>query len=191
MTTHMERGWTLGLKSIWDMRAKLAWEAHIVRDQDGQRPGALLGGSIYEPRVFLFAAANAVSTAWHMVEWLHYHLVRDGLVATASAAVGTDLSSRERVQEWVCRNDAMRTCGAICLAGKHLELTHKKFASMDLEVPVFFNVYVDSGSSPLLMMTSTAEITTDGGAYTQTVLNVLQDAELFWDHALEVTGVPK
>lgn len=190
MTTHMERGWTLGLKSIWDMRAKLAWEAEIVRGLGQDRPGAIRTGSTYEPRAFLFASANAIATAWHMVEWLHYHLERDGLVANASAAVGADLSSAEKVQKWVCLNDAMRTCGAICLAGKHLELNHKRLAGLDLEVPVFFNFYVEPGSSPSILMTSTAEISTDGGAYTQTLLSVLRDAEIFWDHTLSATGIP-
>ncbi|WP_119007762.1 hypothetical protein [Stenotrophomonas sp. AG209] len=191
MTTHLERGWTLGLKSIWDMRAKLAWEATIVRDQDRDRPGVLKTGPRHEPRAFLFASANAIATAWHMVEWLHYQLEKDGLVASASAAVGADLSTVDKVQKWVCLNDAMRTCGAICLAGKHLNLKNKGFAGLDLDVPVFFNFYVEPGSSPSILMTSTAEISTDGGTYTQTLLNVLRDAEIFWDHTLSVTGIPR
>jgi len=91
-----------------------------------------------------------------MVEWLYYQLERDGLVANASALLGADLSSKENVQKWACLNDAMRTCGAICLAVKHLELKHRGFAGLDLEVPVFFNFYVEPGSSPGILMTSAA-----------------------------------
>ncbi|WP_368865658.1 hypothetical protein [Stenotrophomonas maltophilia] len=188
------RGWTLGLASIWDMRAKLAWEVrsfrHLARNPVATGPDFRTG----DDQGMLFAAANAFSTAWHLTDWLAFHADADDLWGAISKVAGRPVADRKKLKEWILTIDPMRLCFAICVATKHVGVSDPALRDMNLEVPVFFDFHVPKSvaAGPVYAVRNVYLTTESGGVnFTQTVANALGDLELWWDWFLHEAAVPQ
>jgi len=187
-------GWTLGLASIWDMRAKLSWEVRLFQEQ-ARNPGiAGPNRRAGDDQATLFTAMNAFLTGWHMLDWLTFHAKNDDLWASISAAAGCQITDWTTLKTWVLTHDQMRICLAICVATKHVSVNDKELKDLNFDVPVHFDFFTPKSlaDGPMYVVRGVLLRTEKGGIHmTQTVANALADVENWWDWLLKEAQVPE
>ncbi|UXA48493.1 hypothetical protein M0D44_19825 [Xanthomonas prunicola] len=129
------------------MRRKLTWE--ISELEKAQRelvspssPDAF--AALHRP---MYIAANAATTAWHMVDWLGFHIQQQDWWDRISDISSTPIRTQQSLEQWAKTNEDMRLCYAIALALKHVALRNKELETTRIEVRGWYAFY-DCGEPP-------------------------------------------
>lgn len=178
---------TLGMDGAWDVFRKLEWEVATFLTMREQRlPPSEDGAN--QLRLPMYAAINAASTAWSLIEWLWFEMdqmpEREQMLASILPLKPN--GGLPELKNAARTNREIDACYNIAHATKHRVLDR---ATPGLSAPLHFDFWLDRDGTPLMSMDGLV-VTTDPQLPPMSVEQVLTGITEWWRSVLVNFAIP-
>jgi hypothetical protein len=176
---------TAGMMSIWAMKSKLEWEIRGFEAEMAKQPLRVhqeQKDELYAPAYF---AANACATAWHMVDWLAFHLDRSNAWDRAIEYFRyEDLKDFNSLVKMMRHISEMNACHQVVTAWKHVSLTRKNSVTEGFSTSVVFDIHHNERDDTFWLSIDVQVTLADEGDRRLPIAEVLRSVNHFWEAAL-------
>jgi hypothetical protein len=180
----------LGLTRTGDVLEKLRWEV-IECFRSSELDDEDMRVSESDPRVTMWMAINAASTAWSVVEWLFRDLEKEDRLDDLYTFLEIKPGNNRKANLDACkeafrlRSRPLDQCHQIAHAAKHSMLTSMREG---LTAQAYrFKTNVDGSD----IWVGVVRFQTPGVSYALSIQTVVRDAWMWWMQVVDTLGVPR
>lgn len=179
----------IGMKGAWDVFRKFEWETAIYNEL-AQRKVPLGAEAYIENSHPLFAAINAASTAWSLVEWVWFEVELHPEKLAAFVKIGgtqcpSDAPNLDQLKHELRRtNSALDVCHQVAHAAKHVQL---RTVTKGLSTEVTFDVWQRAG---YLYWSTNASVRRSPDDTGEPIERHFDQLKIFWRKVLSDLAIP-